>query len=157
MAKVCKNSQELYNELMERINKSLLDDVAPMVEKTMLEHIENDVYRAYSPSSYMRRGEKDKGLLDPENIITTPEHDGCISISNQTLGREFYFYEREPVRSDNADKPIAEIIETGEGYDYWDNAFPRPFMKNTVDEIKTEKKHIEKLKDGLKKLGLEVK
>ena len=156
MAKVCKNSQELYNELMKMINESLKDDVAPIVKKVMLDRINEEVYKKYEPSYYMRRGE-DGGLADPDNIVSEIVYDGCLSVTNETLGREFYFYEGEPVRSDNADKPIAEIIETGEGYDYWDNAFPRPFMQSTVDKLKETDLVEIVLKKSLKMKGLEVK
>ena len=158
MAKVCKNMKELEKELMNLINESLLDDVAPVVKNAMLYHIEKDVYspEVYTPETYSRRG-KNGGFADPKNIIISPEYDGCVSVSNQTLGREFYYQGGEPIRSDNANKPIAEIIETGDGYDYWKHSFPRPFMKNTVEHLKEEHLIEKVLKDSLKMKGLEVK
>lgn len=157
MAKVCKNSQELYNELMKMINESLKDDVAPIVKKVMLDRIDEEVYRKYEPSMYMRRGE-DGGLADPDNIVSEIVYDGCLSVTNETLGREFYFDKSgDTIRSDNADKPIAEIIETGEGYDCWDKAFPRPFMQPTVDKLKETDLVEIVLKKSLEMKGLEVK
>lgn len=156
MAKVCKNLQELRNEIMKRVNASLKEDVGEKVKEIMLEHIETDVYNAYEPKTYSRRGD-DGGLSDPDNIVVQREYDGAVSIENVTVGREFYFQDREAIRSDNADSPLAPIIETGKGYDYWNKSFPRPFVKNTVEEIVQDKIIENTLKEGLKKQGLEVK
>ena len=156
MAKVCKNLQELRNEIMKRVNTSLKEDVGEKVKEIMLEHIETDVYNAYEPKTYSRRSD-DGGLSDPDNIVVQREYDGIVSIENVTVGREFYFQDREAIRSDNADSPLTPIIETGKGYDYWNKSFPRPFVKNTVDEIVQDKIIENTLKKGLKKQGLEVK
>lgn len=156
MAKVCKNLQELRNEIMKRVNASLKEDVGEKVKEIMLEHIETDVYNSYEPKTYSRRGD-DGGLSDPDNIVVQREYDGAVSIENVTVGREFYFQDREAIRSDNADSPLAPIIETGKGYDYWNKSFPRPFVKNTVEEIVQDKIIENTLKEGLKKQGLEVK
>ena len=156
MAKVCNDLQELHNEIMKRVNKSLQKDVGEKVKEIMLEHIEEDVYNAYEPETYVRRGDNG-GISDPENIIIKAEFDGAISIENITVGREFYFDNREPVRSKNADSYITPIIERGRGYDYWSKSFPRPFIKNTAEELKKSNVIKETLKEGLKKQGLEVK
>ena len=156
MAKVCNNLQELRSEIMKKVNISLKEYVGEKVKEVMLEHIETDVYNAYEPKTYLRRG-NNGGLSDPDNIVVQREYDGAISIENVTVGREFYFQDREPIRSNNADRPLTPIIETGKGYDYWSKAFPRPFVNNTVDEIVQEKIIENTLKEGLKKQGLEVK
>ena len=156
MAKVCNNLQELRSEIMKRVNIRLKEYVGEKVNEVMLEYIETDVYNAYEPKTYLRRG-NNGGLSDPDNIVVQREYDGAISIENVTVGREFYFQDREPIRSNNADRPLTPIIETGKGYDYWSKAFPRPFVNNTVDEIVQEKIIENTLKEGLKKQGLEVK
>lgn len=168
MAKVCKNIKELEKELMDCINIALDTNVADMVRDVMTDHIARDVYDKYNPKAYQRRKNQsgndigspfddtnNTGLLDPNNIISTIDGNGNLAVQNVTLGSRYYYENGEKKISQNAGEPIAEVIETGEGYDI--GHFSRPFMQNTHDEIKEHNYHVEALKDGLRKLGLEVK
>lgn len=169
MAKVCKNMKELEKELLNRINIALDEDVADVVKNVMTDHILQDVYDARPEGAYVRRYNQsgndinspfddtdNTGLLDPNTIIATIDGDGGLKVENVTLGSKYYYKDGEKKTSQNAGKPIAEVIETGEGYDIA-NIKPRPFMENTAEDIKEHNYHIQALKDGLKKLGLEVK
>ena len=168
MAKVCKNIKELEKELMKRINTALDTDVADVVRDVMTDHIAQDVYDEYVPSMYVRRYNQsgndinstfddtdNTGLLDPNNIVATIDGDGGLKVENVTLGSRYYYKNGERKISRNAGKPIAEVIETGEGYDI--GGFPRPFMENAHNDLEQNHYHTEALKQSLKKQGLEVK
>ena len=59
--------------------------------------------------------------------------------------------------SGNANEFITPIIESGVGYDAWEDAFPRPYVQNTHDDLEQNHYHTEAMKRSLKKQGLEVK
>lgn len=173
MAKVCKNLQELRNEIMKRVNIALDTDVADTVRDVMTDHIIQDVYDVHIPRRYERRFNQsgndinsffddtdNTGLLDPDNIITTIDGDGNLIVQNVTLGSRYYYIGNKPYISKNAGKPIAGVIETGQGYDIdnWEyDGVPRPFIENTREDLKENHYHTKALKEGLKKQGLEVK
>lgn len=164
------NFKDLEKEIMKRINFALDEDVADTVKDVMTDHIIQDVYEAYEPRMYVRRYNQsgndinspfddsdNTGLLDPNNIISTIDGEGGLSVQNITLGSRYYYKGRKRRVSSHAGEPIAEVIETGKGYDVWKDAEPRPFMQNTHDDLKDNNFHIKALKEGLRKQGLEVK
>lgn len=150
---VCKDLKELEKELRKRIDVAMLTDVAQTVSEVMIDHIHRDVYDVYKPTIYSRRWDNG-GLADPDNIVSSIEGDTLI-VENYTLGNK-YFNGMNNCISGNYNKPIASIIETGVGYDTGFD-MPRPFMKNTIYDLDTNKYHVIALKQGLNKLGLEVK
>ena len=157
---ICKNLKELEKELYKRINTALDTEVADTVKEVMTDHIVKDVYDKYEPKLYQRRY-NDGGLLDPENIIATMGNDGELLVQNITLGSDTV-YSQDPsgfgyYNSRNANEFITPIIESGVGYDAWDEAFPRPYVQNTHDDLEQNHYHTEAMKRSLKKQGLEVK
>ena len=167
---VCKDIKELEKELQDRIDAALLTDVAEMVRDVMTDHINRDVYDVYEPSQYTRRYNEsgidinsrfddtnNTGLLDPANITAYIDRTGILTVENDTVGSKYYYKKGSKVISKNAGKPIAGVIETGNGYDVWDDAEPRPFIANTRDEIREGDYHIKALKQALKRMGLDVK
>lgn len=171
MSKICGNLAELQKELQNIINDVLAKDVNDVVKDVMLQHIEDDVYGTYSSEAYLRRGIQDgkslesryddtfnKGLKNGDNIIGVVTSNELV-VTNNTLGSKYYYKNNKKKISRNAEKPIANVIETGNGYDVkgWQYyGIPRPFMQNTNDEILKSKLHYKALKKGLTKRGLEV-
>lgn len=158
MAHICKSLQELEKALQEKVDIALLTDVAETVRDVMLAHIIEDVYDVYSPSTYVRRN-NENGLMDGNNINASIKGNTLI-VENNTLGRPYYRDGKELKRSQNADKEIAGVIETGQGYDVHDweyDGIPRPFIENTRKELFDYEWHKKALKQGLQKQGLEVK
>lgn len=155
---ICKNLKELEKELYKRINTALDTEVADTVKNVMSDHIRDDVYNKYKPKYYIRRG-SDGGLADTENLNATLGGDGELFVQNITLGsKTFYSKHAEGyVPSGNANEFITPIIESGVGYDAWDEAFPRPYVQNTHDDLEQNHYHTEAMKRSLKKQGLEVK
>lgn len=151
--------KELEKELQKRIDIALLNDVYETVRDVMVDHIIEDVYEKYE-SRYYERRYNDDGLLDPENIIAATLK-GELAIQNVTLGTDtFYKKNNRYYTSQNANKYITPVIETGIGYDVdsWEYyGIPRPFMQNTHDDLEKNHYHTHSLKIGLQKQGLEVK
>lgn len=155
---ICKDLKELEKELYKRINIALETDVSDTVKNVMTDHIAQDVYGVYTPTAYHRRG-NNEGLLDPDNIVSTIGNNGQLFVQNVTLGSESFDKNHKRIRSYNRDKFLAPIIETGIGYDIGGWAFyevPRPFMKNTYEDLIENHYHIKAMKNSLKKQGLEV-
>ncbi len=138
------------------IEESLKDDVFEKVRETERRHIQKDVYEAYDPKVYERRKDKNfnESLASPENIQGELLDKTTLVVSNET--------EPNPFARDGAttDKNLPEVIEYGRGYDYpGKGAYsdPRPFTKNTVDELRETKAHVLAIKEGLVKRGIDVK
>lgn len=159
--KVCKNTKELYAEIMKRVNVALDTDVADKVKDVMTDHIIEDVYNVYKPKEYNRRG-NNGGLSDPNNIIATLGDNGELFVQNITLGSPIVYDSNNNLfyESINSNEFITPIIETGFGYEFinWKyDGKPRPFIQNTHDDLEQNHYHTEAMKQSLKKQGLEVK
>lgn len=161
---ICKSLKELQNALQDKIDYALLSDVSHTITEVMTDHIARDVYDVYSPvditnpHQYTRR-EDDGGLIDPNNINSSIEKNMLI-VENNTIGVPEYGIGNKVFHSQNKNKEIAGVIETGKGYDIhgWEyDGVPRPFIKNTRYDLANNKYHVKALKQGLKKQGLEVK
>jgi hypothetical protein len=153
------NLKELEKELKKRINNALTNEVSNGVKDVMTDHIISDVYDKYDPIAYTRRL-NDGGLLDRDNMLSDLKCDSVLSVKNITLGDKYYTFAGEQRVSQNYNKPIADVVETGEGYDVsgWEyDGVERPFMKNTAQDIKDNHYHTIAMKQGLERQGLEVK
>lgn len=78
--------------------------------------IEENVYEKYDPTEYERRRERG-GLTDPANIRIRGGH---VIVSADGVQSVFEM-EVEDVAKDEDGLPVAEIIESGEGY-HWENS-----------------------------------
>lgn len=138
-----KNMKELEKMLQQRFSKALQQNVAPTVKRVMKEKIEEEVYSVYDPTMYERDREHG-GLLDEANMEVTMLNDSTLSVEN--------------VRSDDG-RNVAEIVETGEGYDhdFMYNGIPRPFTEATREELRSTNEHTYAFYQGLKRQGLDVK
>lgn len=153
------NLKEFEKELKKRINNALVNEVSDTVKDVMTDHIIRDVYDKYDPIAYTRRL-NDGGLLDRDNMLSDLKGDGVLSVKNITLGDKYYTFAGDVHISQNYNKPIAGIIESGEGYDVhnWEyDGVERPFMKNTAQDIKDNHYHTLAMKQGLERQGLEVR
>lgn len=73
----------------EIINKVLLEDIAPLVEEMLLEHIQKDIYDAYTPveggwigrRTYPRR----YSLLDRSNLRSWILEDGVLAVTSTAV------------------------------------------------------------------------
>ena len=158
---VCKNFDELEKVLKDKIENAMLTEVSDVVDEAILEHVQTDVYDVYNPVEYQRRYDNG-GLGDRANLFTSIETKGNtieMQTDNLTKGN-LYHRDGDKIRkSRNAKRFLANIVESGQGYqhpfDYY--GVPRPFMKNTVEQLQEDKWHVGALQVGLVKQGIEVK
>lgn len=157
--------QQKLNQIKRDMKESLQNEVTKYIKDKMQEHIRSDVYGQYhrlealgfidEPFVYERRYENG-GLISRENIKMTPTENG-IMIENITKGS-------------NQSIPLAELVEHGDGYNgcEYDNKEnrdntsyqylqPRPFLKNTKEEIENSKECIEIIKNSMKNKGYIIK
>lgn len=157
---------DVVNKLKQNTQEIVVNEVADVVVKTQKERIQTDVLDKYhideetgestEPFVYERRYENG-GLISDENIIVEVIENG-ITVRNVTKAK------------DNDTFNLAELIENGDGYNgleytYKDNRDdtsyqylqPRPFIKNTRQELRENRKHIKALKEGLKNKGYNVR
>ncbi|GAV11285.1 hypothetical protein [Paenibacillus sp. NAIST15-1] len=145
--------KSLFKYIESQSAKSLKSDVAPTARQEMSETIQEVTFSQYDPSQYVRRELRgEKGLSSIENIQVELVDDHTISIENVTTGDD-----------DDYGRPIDEIMVTGTGYTwersriYKNQPYPRDFYQDTADRLKANGKHIEALKKGMLKRGLNVK
>jgi len=162
---VFKDLKSIEKHLQKGIDKALKQDVAPVVKKTEQEHIESDVYGAYEPKIYKRRGSGGGGLGDMRNMLDTVskfEQGSILSVFNKTPYNPLYtpFGGRRSLSG----RYIGYSVEYGVDYDWGlsDDAWliahdsdARPFIENTVTELASGKLE-ESLKQGLKKQGIDA-
>lgn len=131
-----------------KIKNSLQNEVFKEVKETMQEHIQKDVYGAYTPYStdgVTPHYERTHKLLD--SIEQIMENDNTLVVEN--------------TRKENG-RDIVEVIENGKGYQWGykrnldEEIGSRPFVGNTRDELRNSNKVEQAMKNGLRKQGLEV-
>lgn len=151
-------------QLMAKIDDAMTKEVFAEVRDEEAATIYAEVYKLYTPRIYRRRGEYG-GLGDPYNIeiqggsaiggrmavvnMTAPNPGGCTSDALVTTG-----------------KNLPELVEYGDGYKFYSYDFPkrgaafmgpRPFTAKTIERLKRSCAHVNALKAGLKRQGINVK
>ena len=146
---------DTFNKLKGHI-ESVLKDVAENEVKeeiitTIKEHINNDVYDVYNPEVYNRKHYLENSLVGKlyttsSGVELTVEHDeNKMNYNSLVTGGDV---------SGNA---VAKWIERGQIYPLWgdDSEYtylePRPYMKNSYNELKQENVIPHVVKKALKK------
>lgn len=160
------------HEALAKANKQLMSKIDDAMTKEVFEEVRDEesatiyaeVYKVYTPRIYRRRGEYG-GLGDPYNIeieggaavggkmavvnMTDPNPGGCTSDALVTTG-----------------KNLPELVEYGDGYKFYSYDFPkrgaafmgpRPFTAKTIEHLKRSRAHVNALKAGLRRQGINVK
>lgn len=139
---------EQLKNLEEQIKRQLgvngLDEVADKVIDVAKKQVKETVYDAYEPVAPEKGGYERTYLL--QNSW------GVSLYSPLTIG----------VFSDRWDgsKYVSEVVETGKGYDITGNypyEVPRPFVQNTIDELKKTKIHVDAYAKALRDVGYKVR
>ncbi len=149
------NLKDIESYLRQKIDEVLSDEVSKEVVKTESQQVKTVVYGNKEPSVYQRR--KDNGgLSDIRNMVSIVK-DGILEVKNITEVNPIkksdgsYFNNAFPT-----DYGLAEIVEYGNKNGIIANP-KRPFTQATKDDLEESKKHIEALKRGLKKRGVNSK
>lgn len=100
----------------------LMDYVAPVVEDILRKHIDQDVYGAYSPTVYSRRGSLTAGvqsrmIADDELLVTTIAQPNRPASGWASSGDGAFLY-------------MLEVGDLG----WWRKGFPRPAISNAQRE-----------------------
>lgn len=168
-------SKKIKSALKKKINSALSEEVFKAVQKEEIEAIKKKVYEVYEPAIYDRRmagtNAASTGMLDPENIIV----DGgtakkmTLTVKNVTLPNPSGVRDQEFV---TVTKTLPELIEYGHtryvrshasdtGYDwpYRDLEYfrPRPFTAETIRRLKSNRKHVRAMREGLNRQGVKTK
>jgi phage gpG-like protein len=132
---------ELIKQMQKDINDSMKNDVAPDMVEVVQDHVEKNVYAAYTPLDYQRTNT----LKNNVNAVTI---DNTIEIDDTYI--------------DNG-KDIVDIVETGKGYTWGytrnldDVIGARPFMELADQDIKDNQLADKSLIKSLKSKGYDVK
>jgi hypothetical protein len=132
---------ELIKQMQKDINYSMKNDVAPDMVEVVQDHVEKDVYAAYTPIGYQRTNT----LKNNVNAVTT---DNTIEIDD--------------IYIDNGND-IVNIVETGKGYTWGytrnldDVIGARPFMELADQDIRDNQLADKSLIKSLKSKGYDVK
>ncbi len=130
----------LFNQLEKDIVNTLQNEVAETVKDEMQTAVQRTVYDAYTPKQYSRRL-SDGGMLDGKNIQ-------CVSDGHTLTVKNI-----APLDNGRTDYALDDIVVNGMGY----MPYPRDFYSECAEQLKTSEKHVEALKQGLKKKGYGVK
>jgi len=140
MSRTFNNLQDLFKFIESEVKDSLQKDVANKVIEVEQEHIKSDVY-FYEPKQYKRTGT----LISKNSFEIKPIENG-VSIRNITQ---------------HGGKDIPQVVEYGVDYDYTGYGYeyedPRPFVRNTREEIFRDNIHIKALKKGLVNKGYKIR
>lgn len=152
---VCKNIAELQAYLQKKIDEALMDDVAVGVKEKMQENIDENVYRRYTPTTYVRRNE----LGSLENIKAELESRGVLSVKNiaapspSVLKVPYKNYGGTSFARWVNDGLVPNIFN--DKHYVWED--PAYFMEDTQQDLKKNKTIKNKMIIGLTKRGLKVK
>lgn len=137
--------------MQDQINETLKDEVFEEVRDTIQKHVNRDVYDAYSPTQYNRRGSSG-GLIDENNIVGEIISDGMLFTKNIAEANTPF---KGHSYSTDDDTMFGRWINDGLVYNFNGSTDPwteaRPFIDNAREELAKNEGHYKALKRGLKK------
>lgn len=163
-----KTWDDLIREIKQKVSDAMQDDVFQAVKEVYQKHIDEDVYD--TGSGYYRRRDASGGLIADENIQKTKIGDMGLEVRNMATPSSSL----SPKSSSGTAGQLAEWIEHGDAYKtdaqkamfgHYSNkdfsgeawASPRPFTRNTIEDLKANKQHKFALINGLRKRGINAK
>lgn len=168
MTKFFDDPEKLFQYVQEQAMDVMNKEVAKESKDLLSQHVEDDVYDAYtSQNPYKDRREDDGGLSDTDNMIHTVTntvngmelfvknisngnpnitYQGGVQPPNYLAG--IIEYGREPNR-----KGLYAYNQTGTEDEF---LRPRPFISNTASELSRTLEHLEWFKDGMKRRGIKL-
>lgn len=121
---------EKYKQTLRKdIDEVLSTHVAEDAKNVILQHVENDVYSAYTPIMYNRRGEYG-GLADLENLESTVVN-GTLTISNKTPFSD----SDDAARAAGMGMTLVDVIESGSSAFGMPDGVERKFWTNADNEL----------------------
>lgn len=162
---VAKNLKELEVFLKQKIATALGETGKNVVERVVREHIDHDVYQAYSPKEYDATGDLRESVftkspqIKNNNIEVVIKHN-TDEIHSKSPNQHYSVVDKYE-RKDVSDW-IPYLVHEGKTHPLWgDNGEaylqPRPYMDNAREELEQSKEHVDDLISELKKQGLDAK
>ena len=159
MASLQQQLLEIEIKLKKQVNDSLQKEVATHVKGKISNHVQTDVYSAYSnPIEYTRRNLQNGSLGDIEQMKSNLINDGVLEIKDNADFNHDFASIHGGYGDIDLSKSLSFNIEFGYGSmsQPWNE--PRDFMNETKKDIKSSNSHVEVLKGALRKrLGDVVK
>ena len=124
------------NAFMDMVDKlidyTMVTDMTDAAVKEIQSKVQTEVYDKYTPRVYQRKKEK-YGLLDP-GAAPAGSMEIHYESQTQTLTVEDVREDWEPTRERHRGRNVAEVVESGSGYD-WKDIPPRPFHKKAEEAL----------------------
>ena len=145
-----KNDAEVIKEKLENaIHRAMQSTVADEVKLAIMESVQENVYDAYTPTSYKRRGTSG-GLADP-NMMDQTYDAATMTLEVRSSGKGAH-----------GRKDVAEVVESGQGYTWKESEiakhpFPRPFHKPAEERLAQGNEIDNAIKAELLKAGFDVR
>lgn len=145
---------------LKKLIKNSMEDVGKVVENKTREKIDEVVYQANTPSQYERTRELQNSLIhtqpkqfDNETVVEVKHDDAMFGWYEPNQHISVLSGDELPV------EVLAEIVNDGKaghifGEGFWTK--PRPYIEESLEEIKKDKLHIKAMKDSLKSKGIKV-
>ena len=155
LGKSFKSISELNAYLQKQIDAVLVTQVSEVV-KDELESSVSDIVYTETPAQYIRRNLKDGSLGDKNTMNSELISSGLLEVSPDADFNHQFASTHGGYGAVDLDKSLAFNIEYGYGSkSHWYD-IPRPFVKESIENLKQSKAHIESMKDGLRKQGIDV-
>lgn len=133
--------------LDEAVHQAMETDVTDSAKAMIAGAVQTEVYNAYEPVMYQRRGElgEDGGLNDFD-VMEAQYDRTTMTLEVQDMSRD-----------EETGRLIAPVVESGKGYQYkWPGQKPRPFHKKAQEDLAASGLVNEALKKSLKAFGFSV-
>lgn len=159
MGKSFSSLKQLEQYIIQQVNSSLKEEIAEMVKEKISDHVKSDVYDKHpNPVMYKRRGfiEGSLGLGDVTRMDSKLIEDGILEVVNNADFNHPFAYNHGGYGDVDLDESLAHNIEFGYGLQDAPFNQPRPFIKNTREEIKSKGLHVQAMKSALKARGIDV-
>lgn len=142
MARTYNNLDKLSKAAIDAatVKTVLMDYVAPVVEEILRKHIQEDVYGAYSPTLYVRRGSltstiTSRMIADDELLVTATSQPNAPAHGWASSGEGAFLY-------------MLEVGDLG----WWRKGFPRPAISNAQKEVDESAAVEQAKKAGIKRV-----
>lgn len=159
-----RNLKDLKKVLKPIIAEALEKTGEEVVERVAREHVDKDVYQAYSPEVYEATFELRDSIFtksaDIKNntIEVVIKHD-TNKINSYAPNQHYSVVDNYP-RKDVSDW-LPWIVSEGKTANIWGDSGaylkPRPYMDNAREELEQSKEHVDDLVKRLRALGLNAK
>jgi hypothetical protein len=162
MAKQFKNWAEIQTYLVGKIENAMdTTHLGQDIEEEVKKHIRTDVYGVYHNIAYENTGEFYDSVVPNDPVVTGNIVEISVGHEPNMMTPADPWYHQSVITGQDFRQALPEVIEYGKTYDLWGHAGaaylePRPYMENTVEELKNTKKHVKYLVGHLRGLGLNV-